>query len=254
MNRDEAKRSLRAFRPTEPDHQDPAFTEALDLVREDPELARWLEDEVAFDQELSGHLADAPIPADLRDRILSRKPAAESAPTTRSSFRHSLALFAACVAVILGIAAFWNHTHRPPTLDEWQTGSLAALSQILQGHGKLDQESPDSQSLRQWLTDAHSPVPQSLPRSLDHADSVGCKKLVFGNQQVSIICFHATPTQLAHLVTVDARALSHAPPEHAPQFVRNGDWVTASWSDRGQAFMLAMKGGEEELRRLLAAG
>ncbi len=280
MNRDEAKAILRVHRPSQSASNDPELARALDYLRDDPELARWWKEEADFDQVVTEKLGSVPPPADLRGKILSGAASpptdAETASTSnaggsdisrpiadtessaiRPPWWRTVPALAAALAILLGAigVVIWNRQQPPqsgPALAEWQTGSLTELNQVLSGTKKLDVESASSADLRRWLEQAHAPNPAALPESLTRANSVGCKTVVFGNQKVSIICFHASPTQLAHLVTVEERTLSNPPPEHRPQFVRQGDWVTASWSDQGQSFMLAMKASEEELRRLLS--
>src|SRR5262249_14611691 len=111
--------------------------------------------------------------------------------------------------------------------------------------------SPKVEELRAWLRHAHAPIPSQLPKSLQSLDSLGCKTFMLDNTRISIICFHLDANQIAHLVTVSERDLAKPPPEHAPLYARRGEWMTASWSDRGQAFMLVMKGSEPDLRSLL---
>jgi len=259
MNRDEAKAILRVHRPGHHEHNDPELARALEFARQDPELAQWWAKENAFDTSVAEKLSHVPPPADLRERILanpavgSEKP---SAATRQQPWWRGFSALAAALAIFATGAFFvWNHQPPaipPPTLAEWQSGSIETLTHILAGADKLDVESPDSSKLRQWLQQVDAPSPAALPNSLTHLDTAGCKTIAIGNQRVSIICFHTGPRQLAHLVTVEERSLSNPPPEHQPQYVRHGEWVTASWSDRGQSFMLAMKGTDAELKGLLS--
>jgi len=258
MNIEEAKAILRAHSPGRAGAEDPEIVQALEAVSEDRELARWWAEESALDSKITANLAGEPLPADLRERILSGKASlkerAPSAPWWRG-----FGAMAAALAILVASAALWLHeTHQknPPTLAAWQSDSLETLNRVLSSADKLDTLSPDSSVLRTWLANKQDPSPAALPASLVQLKSLGCKTVTIGDRKVSIICFHTSATQLAHLVTVDAHGLEPRPPDRQPEFIRKGDWVTASWSASGQSFMLAMKGAdakatEEELRGLL---
>jgi hypothetical protein len=252
MNIDEAKAILRIHRPGQTESHDPEVAEALELVRENAELAHWWLQESAFDSDVAAKLARVPPPADLRDRILTGKSASSRISGQPAHWWRSLPAMVAALAILATSAAFWVRQNQHPALADWQTGSLDVLTHVVAGEAKLDVESTNSTELREWLKKAQAPSPVALPDTLAHLKSLGCKTIPIGNERVSIICFHVSRTQLAHLVTVEERGLAKPPPERKPQFVRKGDWVTASWCDQGQAYMLAMKGTEEELRGLLS--
>ncbi len=261
MNREEAKKILRAYRPSEQNQLNPHFAEALKLAGEDSELGDWLEQETGWDKAIAAKLGALTPPADLRGRILSDPEHRgaqinlylESEAQLRVRFHYWIAGIAAVIALCAGIAFYMHAENRGP-LAPWQSSSLTELDAMLAGEHKFDVESSNSTELRNWLREIHAPNPVDLPALLQQAATLGCKAAILGNKRVSIICFHTSPTKIAHLVTVDQHDLTSPPPEHQPQFVQKGEWTTASWSDRGQSFMLAIKGGSEsDLRTLLAA-
>ena len=252
MNRDEARKVLRAYRASEPDRSDPEFAQALGLAREDPELTRWLEEETGLDSAIAAKFAALPPPADLRGKILTRSAATDRPADTLAPWLRRVAV----LAVIFGLPALaWYGAWRkyePKRFAPWQADTLAFLDLMMAGRERLDVESPKSQELITWLRQASAPVPGDIPQSLQRVDSVGCKTLLAGQKRVSIICFHVDANHIAHLVTVEKRQLTAPPPEKRPQFVQKGDWMTASWSEDSQSFMLAMKGSEPEMRSLLS--
>ena len=71
MDKSEIQFILRAFRPGTDDEKDPQFQEALARVREDPELAEWLRQEMEWDRALRERLRDQPVPSGLRGDILA---------------------------------------------------------------------------------------------------------------------------------------------------------------------------------------
>jgi hypothetical protein len=251
MNRDEAKRILRLSPPTDPDRSDSKFAEALELARNDAELARWLEAENALDSAIASQLSSVPPPADLRGKILDRR-SVRPIGSAHPAWRRQVFLLVASLVLLASAAVFW--TLHPPSdpFAGWQSGSLTELDAMLGGREKFDQESADSSELRDWLRHAHAPSPAQIPKNLQSVSTLGCKTVVFGDNRVSIICFHLNDSQSVHLVTVNEKGLAHPPPESKPQYARKGEWITASWSEHGQSYMLAMKGSEPDLRGILS--
>ncbi|MCI0541761.1 MAG: hypothetical protein L0Z50_41720, partial [Verrucomicrobiales bacterium] len=66
MNREEAKYLLRAYRVSGQDASDPQFREALEMLKIDPELARWFAQEQAVDRKLAEKIGSFPVPTDLK--------------------------------------------------------------------------------------------------------------------------------------------------------------------------------------------
>src|SRR6266849_8628452 len=70
MNREEAKDILSAYRASGEDASDPQFQEALKLAIQDPEMARWFNQEQAWDLQISKKLRELPVSPHLRDQLL----------------------------------------------------------------------------------------------------------------------------------------------------------------------------------------
>ena len=60
MTEQEARLILQSYRPGGEDKDDPQFAEALREAERNPELARWLAEEQAFDCAMAAQLASAP--------------------------------------------------------------------------------------------------------------------------------------------------------------------------------------------------
>jgi hypothetical protein len=71
-----------------------------------------------------------------------------------------------------------------------------------------------------------------------------------GGKTVSIMCFRMQDGQLVHLIVSDISHLNRLPPPQ-PKFVRQNEWMTASWTENGRVCMLALRGSERALRELL---
>src|SRR5262245_58481826 len=104
MNRREAQQILMFYRPGAGDAQDPELTAALECVERDPELARWFEENCALHEAIRAKLKQIPIPAGLKEQIISERPA----DRVRVWWRQPAVLAAAALlAVLLGLASLW---------------------------------------------------------------------------------------------------------------------------------------------------
>ena len=244
MTRDDAKKILHLYEPELARENAADFQEALHVASEDPVLRDWLRRELATDQAISSRLSEAPIPPNLRAKILANP------PRRALSWMPFLAM-AAVLVLVVSIGAVVIRSPSRPALASWQTNALSTLSEIVSGRKPLDRQEPDSAALVKWLASNGNPTPDGLPPGLAGKEALGCKALLVDGRRVSIICFHVTPTEAAHLVTTDTGGLQSPPPEKAPLFVKSGEWETASWSADGHSYMLAMQGSEQALRALL---
>lgn len=245
MNNQEAKFILSAYRTSGEDAGTGEFALALEQVARDPDLAAWFSRQRSFDVAISDALCSVLVPRDLRANILA------GAKISRRHFWPSRsALFAAAASLMLlaGIASFWT---RQPHLDRWQSDALAILSSFGPGQPPFDHHGEDSRDLLRWLEAHNAPVPTNIPVALQSLPALGCKTIASGNKMVSIMCFRMQDGELIHLVVSDTSHLNHVPPPQ-PKFLRQNEWITASWTENGRVCMLATKGSEQEFRAFLA--
>jgi hypothetical protein len=83
MNTQQAKFILQAYRPGGQDANDPQFAEALEQVKNDPNLAEWFAAQTAFDGAVAHALGTVAPPAQLREMILAGRRVIEPAPWWR---------------------------------------------------------------------------------------------------------------------------------------------------------------------------
>src|SRR5580658_10323518 len=72
VNSQQARQILALFRPGTADEEDPSFHEARQLAKTDPELARWFDAQCASYLALRGKFQAIPVPAGLKEKILSQ--------------------------------------------------------------------------------------------------------------------------------------------------------------------------------------
>lgn len=244
---EQAKLLLSAYRPNGQDAGDPAFAEALDAVRTDPELQKWADDQAAFDRKVSEHLATVPVPNGLRDRILAGAKVSRSRPWWRWP---KLWALAAILAILAVVAQLW--IPKIGGIAPWQTQALAVLDDLESSKTGFDFQNQDSARLLAWLRDQSAPRPEALPKSLSGFSTYGCKTWNWDGHRVSMMCFNAGNDDAVHLFTIDRSGLKGVPREGVRQYAQHGPWTVATWSDGDKAHMLAGQGGEAKLRGFFA--
>jgi len=264
MDKNEAKLLLQACRPNGQDDSLPAFAEALALVERDPELKAWWEARKAFDRAIASKLQGVAVPADLRATIMAGRRIEQMTPRYRLPY-----WLAAAAVVVLGIGLaprYWPSTTKVASLP---TAHVAPAPQPLpDGHAlanhdyekgvfdyldsdamSLAMTSPDHDLVAAWLKQRHSPT-GNIPGKMVSLPSAGCQTFAVHGHTVSLICFSLADGGYAHLFIVDKGALSD-PPGNSPEFQKNGEWFTATWSDDGHSYMLATEDSADQLKRLL---
>ncbi len=225
MEKDKAQSILSVYRPGDQDEADPFFVEAKAELARNPELARWFEQEQAFDRAISEKLADLVAPFGLKTRILAN---ATPLATRQWSWTARLAL----------------------------TRTLAHYQQEMVSFIKLDPplevESHDLAKMQTWLGQENAPSQMNVPRRLAALQPVGCRVLWFRDHKVTLLCFQRGGDNLAHLFVIDRAALPKLKPGAKPVFAGEGEWMTASWAKEDDAYMLVTRGDRDTLLRYLS--
>jgi len=136
-------------------------------------------------------------------------------------------------------------------LAGWQLAALEVIPGLSSGQTPFDEQSNDLGELQDWLKEAKAPIATTLPLGLSRLGAVGCKKLSWDNQFVSIICFGGEKEGFVHLVIINRQGPPHAPRPSSPHWIERSGWLTATWSSGEQTYMLAMQSGRAALKALL---
>jgi hypothetical protein len=253
VNREEAKEILILYRQHEPaEAPDPLIIEALALAQRDPELARWLEMHCARQFVLREKFRQIPVPAGLKEQIISEHAASRRA----LPHRRQLVLTAALVIVMVFTLVAFRLNHRPSPEDTLPVFESQMAGVALRGYA-MDFLSDDAGKIQEYLKSKNAPADYVLPAPLALAARSGCAVEGWQDKKVSMICFR-TGRPLAPgtasdlwLFVVDQKSVKDAPGGSAPRLATVNRLITATWTHDGKLYLLGLEGGPDELRKFL---
>jgi hypothetical protein len=241
-----AKTILSCYRAGVDDAQSEPFAEALAQARQDPALALWLERSLAADAAIGARLREAPVPPDLRARILAAHPAAKPAWWRRPSVAFaSLAAVAAVALVVLLL--------RSGGADD-QLGSYRRdMTALVAGEYKLDLEAEDLSRLQAFFASRGWPADYGVPRALVSYPLEGGMAVSWRGHRVSVLCFGAEEDESKDLwlFVIERGAVSGAPASVTPELATASGLATASWAADGRLYLFAGRGDVQALRAYL---
>jgi hypothetical protein len=244
MDKAEARLLLQSRRPNGADDNHPLFAEALALAGRDPDLNAWWQAQQEFDRRVATKLAQAPVPADLRETLLAGP---RIVPFT-TRYRLPIWFAAAAMIAIFTVAGVLVQSPASAQMASSEFESKA-LSFLGNNDPPLGMLSPEHDKVMAWLQEKNAPT-GGIPGKMAAMPSVGCQQFAVHGHKVSLICFALADNKIVHLFVVDRDALSDAPGS-SPQFTQTGGWSTASWSDDTHSYILATQAGPETLKQLL---
>lgn len=254
MNREQAKLILQSYRLSGEDANDPQFTEALDLLKHDPELAEWFEEESKLDAIISEKIQSATTPpVDLKESILAGFKIVRPTPWwTKPSWISA----AAVVLITLVIGAAWLKTldidvnvnvQKKPTAEQLLTDFRQQMVEfITTSTDHIQFANADVSEVRSWLKTKNGHEDFVVPAGLQGRPSMGCRVLSWKNQSVSFVCFEMEDKQMLHLFVVDRDVAT--PPSLSPNVWPAGDITTAAWDRGDKTYLMVGHMTEAELR------
>jgi hypothetical protein len=251
MNRQQAQEVLLLYRPGTADAQDPEFTDALALARKDPELSRWLEEQIAMHHALQAKFRQIPVPEGLKEQILSERKAHTSLPLKRK-----LALAGVCaVCVVLLAVVAWPLVvpQEDKSFSNFQNRMVRTVAR--QGaYPLMDKETNDINAIRSYLTERRANGDYVLPSGLEKTTVTGCAILPWQGKTVSMLCFNSgkavTPNSSDLFLFIINRAdVPRAPEPGPPSFSKDKGLNIASWTHDGKTYILAGMDDEASLKK-----
>ncbi|MCC5842056.1 MAG: hypothetical protein JJT96_18220 [Opitutales bacterium] len=229
---------------------DSAFMATVEAARTDPTVMRAFREARLFDETFRTQINQAPVPGDLRARLLGLTPAQEAdagnAPVTDvipppqsfwSNFGHWSAFGGAAAAIAL--FAISLTFFRPPAVADWDPSFREFVSNVESTAGQNEELDPINQwsEVRSHLASLGSPSPERPPRGICPTRTVGCKALEVRGVKAGMICFD-TEHGILRLYTFRRADVPLKNCIDAPEFRRIGDHSVAAWSKDDEVFML----------------
>jgi hypothetical protein len=237
---------LSVHRETELEAIDPRFAEARRRAEANPALAQWWAREKEVDRAVGAKLASIPVPAGLRDRLVS--PRKTAAPLQRNWARAAL-LAAACLIALAILFGSWRGPCQPAV-------SLADYRDEMVGFIKVDpnleMKSPDFAQVTDWLQKNRAPSKLVLPKKLQGMEPIGCRTLRFRGHDVALICFKRKEGGLLHLFVVDRAALREIAKSKTPQIAAEANWMTATWGEGNLVYLMTVQTDRATIESMLA--
>lgn len=254
MTADDAKRILASHRPWAEEPADAETKAALELVRQDADLARWFAGHCARQEQIRENLLRVKPPAALLEQILSERPAPSPAPAGRNM---PALITAALMLLALGVAGIW-FAQRAGTNDELSYANYRSrMVRTALRLYSMDLETNNPTVIRAFLAEHHARADYQLPPRLAAATSAGCGVLKWQGNPVTMVCFKSgrplKPTEKADLFlfVINRQAAPDIPTSSEPQLQQVNQLMTASWSAGDNVYLLAAPGDEAFLTQFL---
>lgn len=247
MNLEDAKRILLAWRPGMDDSRDPEIAEALELARQEPELKAWLHEHVRFQEAVRDHLRRTPVPADLKQRILTQGRVIR--PVWR---RPEFLLAAACLAAGLILSVFW--TNRTP--DELTfAGFRSRMMDFALRVYRMDIVTNDLAAVQQYLRARGVPADYPLLPGLEKLAVKGGATNSWQGRPVAMVCFSLPEDKTLYMFVADSASIPRGKPSGTQPILSQMRGVaTATWLRHGKVFFVAAPTSIAELKELLGTG
>lgn len=245
MTRDQAKRVLLAHRPGTSDAEDPEVAEALGLVRRDPELQHWMEQQQKVQAAFRETLRKVFPPNHGKDQLLQvRKVIMHPEATWR---RPAWISAAAAVVLLLGITWFVS---RPEPVERNFAGFRDRMVRTVIREYRMDVTTNKAAVISSFFDKESMEVDLRPTQGLRDVPLFGAGMLSWKGKPVAMVCFEPSKDQLLYLFAIEKGAVEQGP---GKDFVTEqvSHLKTISWSRAEKVYVLAGGMEVEELKKYL---
>lgn len=244
MDKDQIRQNLAGYRPELYQDDDPLIAESLRAAKADPELSKWLAEQVTFDRELSASLANVQPPEGSREALLLAYQKQKVTPLRRKKIPR--AAWAVAALLLLSAAGLIKYFAFPPPVQFAEQANPTVetfreqMAYFASQRFVLDETFETNSESAAWLAQEDFPTLEEIPGALTSYRGMGCKKIHWQGTKVGLICFRNKENKIVHLFILDKDSLQSAPPQEAEfenVLVRH-ERETKGWSDREKAYLL----------------
>lgn len=247
MHNREARAILSTHRSGEGGIDEARLQEALLKVEADAEMARWWNEDRELDRVIASKLGAMRVPAGLKERITS---SAERRQTIiRPIWTRAALLAAACIIGMAVLFSSWRGPFQPAASMADYRDEMVSFIKVAPN---LELETSDMGRVKDFLSNAKAPAQFTIPEKLQSYEPIGCRVLRFRGEDVSLVCFKLGGDRLAHLFVTNPKTVRTRAGASAPDFASSHGWMTATWSEDGQTYLLAVKGDRAATEKFLA--
>lgn len=245
MNSQEARAFLALHRAGE-QLDDPRFAAAEEQAAADPELARWWAEEQEFDRAIAAGLAAVPVPEELKARLSSRQIVSF---LPYRGWQRGLLLAAAMIIALAVLFGSWEGPFQSAvSLADYRDEMISFIKMT----PPLELETKDLTKVEAYLKTADAPLPFAIPEPLQALEPIGCRVLRFRGENVSLICFKRSGDRLIHLFILPRSVLRQFSGSEERTFAPEEAWMTATWIEREQIYLLAVQGDRADTEKFLS--
>jgi len=232
VNREQAREILLLYRPGTADAEDPQVVEAMEVARQDPELARWFQQHRAFQQVLRLKFRQIDPPEHLKTALLSQQNIVQPAFWRP---KPSTVWWAAAAAIFLIIGTA-NLLLKPVVPDRFANFRERMVSTALREY-RMDVVTNNMRVLRQTLDAKGAPADYQLSHGLQNLQLTGGAALIWRSHPVSMVCLDRGNKSMVFLFVVKRTAVKDPPPNEPKLFAVN-NLPTSSWSQGDNSYLL----------------
>ncbi|WOO43047.1 hypothetical protein [Rubellicoccus peritrichatus] len=158
------------------------------------------EEQIRFDRYMREAISSTPIPANLEDSI---RQTCEREGSSR--LRHVVywGSMAAILTLFVGISAFIYVSNYNSKISKFSDFRDAMAYYVDGSYFLLDYNINDLGKISTWLDENDAPRFDQLPATLMAKEPIGCKRLQWKDQVVSLVCFHREDNKIVHLFIID---------------------------------------------------
>jgi len=242
VNQEEAKQVLLLYRPGTADAEDPEVEVAMEVARQDPELGRWFMQHVEFQKAMRSSLRQIEVPSHFKAALLAGNKMVFPAVWWQRPAIIWLAAATAVFVLVIGLAAL--RFRLDSRLDRFATFKERMVSEVQREYA-MEWETSDMGQLRQSIASSGGQADYEVPKALEKLKLTGGGVLKWQNNKVSMVCFDRGGGRILFLFVTKRDAFKDPPPLRTPQLGVVLNYMTASWTQGEDSYVLAGPGEKD---------